>query len=80
MIHNSLQNIIYMTLKQGNMVVLHNDKINNIHYKLGLNIYIYILLFTHLTVESIHVVEYFEKNILNDDTVAILESWLVTFL
>ncbi len=29
-----------MTLKQGDMVVLHNDNINNIDYKLGLNIYI----------------------------------------
>ncbi len=40
MIHNSLQNIICMTVKQGDMVFLHNDNINNIHYKLGLNIYI----------------------------------------
>ncbi len=47
MIHNSLQNIIYMTLKQGDMVVLHDDNINNIHYKLWLNIYIgsYIIVF-----------------------------------
>ncbi len=58
MIYNLLQNIICMTLKQGNMVVLHNDNINNIHYKLGLNIDI---LFNHQ--ESIHVVEYFEKHI-----------------
>ncbi len=33
------------------------------------------------SMESIHVVEYFEKN-MNDDTMAILESWfwLATFL
>ncbi len=30
-------------------------------------------------VESIHVVEYFEENIMNDDTMAILESWLLFF-
>ncbi len=29
-----------MTLKQDSMVVLNNDNINNMHYKLGLNIYI----------------------------------------
>ncbi len=40
MIYNLSQNIICMTLKQGDMVVLHNDNINNIDYKLGLNIYI----------------------------------------
>ncbi len=32
------------------------------------------------SVESVHVVEYFKKHIMNDDTMTILESWLVTFL
>ncbi len=32
--------ITWMALKQSELVVLHNENINNIHYKLGLNIYI----------------------------------------
>ncbi len=78
-----------MILKQRDMVVLHDDNINNIHYKLGLNIYIgsYIIALLisgtkkhYSSVKSIHVVEYFGKYIMNDDNMAILESWLVTFL
>ncbi len=29
--------------------------------------------------EWIHVVEYVEKNIINDDTMVNMESWLITF-
>ncbi len=28
-------------MKEGDMVVLHNDSVNNINYQLGLNIYSY---------------------------------------
>ncbi len=47
MMHNALQNIICMTLKQGDIVILLTDNINNVHYKLELNIYIgsYIIMF-----------------------------------
>ncbi len=49
------------------MVVQHNDSINNIHYKLGLNIYIGS--YTIVIAGSIDVVEYFEKNIMNNETI-----------
>ncbi len=44
MMHNGLQTRIYMTLKEGDLVVLHNDNINHIYYKLELNIYMAVIL------------------------------------
>ncbi len=41
MINNALQNIIFMTLKQGDMVVPHIANIYIIYYKLWLNMYSY---------------------------------------
>ncbi len=67
-----------MTLKQDNMLFLHNDNINNIHYKLRLNLCIYLLVFTHQWSQSMWLsVE--KKNIMDDDTMLGL-FWLVTFL
>ncbi len=81
MIHNSPQNILCTPLKQGDMIVVHNDNINNIHYKSGLNIYIgNYTIWCYTSVDSIHVIEYFGQNIMDDDTIAILKNWLVTFL
>ncbi len=79
MTHTLLQNIICKTLKQGDMIVLYSDSINNIHYKLGLNIYIGIYNICYSSLEAINVVEYFYKHIINHDSMDILESWLVTF-
>ncbi len=66
-----------MTQKQGDMIVLHNDNINNIHYKLGYIDSYTVVLFIR---GDILVVEYNKKNITNDETMNVLKSWIVNIL
>ncbi len=51
-----------------------------IHYTLGLNNTYTFLQLCYSSVKSIHLVVYYEKHIMNDDSMAILDSWLVAFL
>ncbi len=75
-----------MPLKQVDIVfyimtlLSYNDNIDNIHYKLGLNIYIGRYIIVLLTIGVNPCVKYCQKSIINDDTMAIQESWLVSFL